>query len=82
VGDDNWTLRRDWDGNFDIVVGIEGSRSMRRSRDIFFEVVRKPKVARCADNIIFSALFSSVDDDKLQGPTPTGIRGLTTTVIQ
>jgi hypothetical protein len=55
---------------------------MRRSGDIFFEVVRKPKYAECADNIIFSALFSGLVDDKLQGTTLTGIGGLTTTVIQ
>jgi hypothetical protein len=42
---------------------------MRWSSDIFFEVVRKPKNAGCADNIIFSALFSGSVDDKLQGTT-------------
>lgn len=55
---------------------------MRRSRDIFFEVVRKPKSAGCADNIIFSALFSGLVDDKLQLPALTGIGGSTTTVSQ
>ena len=52
---------------------------MRRSCDIFSEVVRKPKSAGCADNIIFSALFLGLVDDKLQGPTLTGIGGFTTT---
>ncbi len=48
---------------------------MRRSRNIFSEVVRKPKGAGCADNIIFSALFSGLVDDKVQLPTLTGIGG-------
>jgi hypothetical protein len=60
---------------------MEESELMRQSRDIFFEVVRKPKNAGCADNINFSALFSGLVDDKLRGTTLTGIGGLTTTAF-